>query len=206
MNPVTAILFIFIGLSFFFLTAQSGFFQHKGIGKIIAAVVIIISSLRLISEVFNLNILVDTLLFNEQLRTDTVKNISSRMAGGSALNFILTGIALFFLNSEKGKILAAQLIAILMGLMGMLFIVGYLYHVNTLHSTLIYFPMAIHTAICFVIIAVAFLFASPDRFFRQPHRSLRQPHRFSLPPMRSFRLSRLFLSYTIFILPDETCR
>ncbi|HLG38716.1 MAG TPA: PAS domain-containing protein, partial [Chitinophagaceae bacterium] len=164
MNPLTAILFACSGVSLFFLTARNRSSKNSTAGKILAIFVLIIGALQFISEVFNLNIPVDTFLFNNKLDQDTTGNISSRMATGTALNFMFAGFALLLLNFETSKEkMPSQLLAILIGLIGLLFVIGYIYGVNALYGILVYVPMAVHTAACFLFLSMAILFVNSGK-------------------------------------------
>lgn len=166
MNPVSAILFIFSCSSFLLLVTGTISSQKIVAGRILASLVLLTGLLRFISNYFDLIPSVDTLLFADKLNRGIGQSISSRMASGTAVNFMLTSICLLLLNYEtRGKKMPSQIIALIIGLFALLFIIGYLYHVDAIYGIIVYIPMAVNTAICFLFLSLAILFANPGKGF-----------------------------------------
>lgn len=163
-NPVTAIAFIFSGFSFLLLATKTPVPKKILLGRILACIIILIGLLRIISRFSELNIPIDTILFNERLSEESKGNMSNRMASNTAFSFMLLGIALLLLNVEtRRKKMPAQIIALIISFIALLSIVGYLYRVNTFYGTLSYVPMAIHTAISFLLLSFAIFFVNPGK-------------------------------------------
>src|SRR5688572_15404341 len=142
MNPVTAIAFIFSGVSFLLLSTKTSVPKKIVWGRVSASIIILIGLLRIISRFSELNIPIDT-IFNTPLPGEFNGNISNGMAPNTAFNFILSGIALLLLNVEtRKKKIPAHFIALIISFMALLSIIGYLYRVNTFFGTLSYIPMA----------------------------------------------------------------
>lgn len=161
MNPVVAIAFIFSGFSFLLLATKTPVPKKILWGRILACIIILIGLLRIISRFSELNIPIDTILFNERLSEESK---GDRMASNTALCFMLLGIALLLLNVEtRQKKMPAQIMALIISFIALLSIVGYLYKVNTFYGTLIYVPMAIHTAISFLFLSFAIFFDNPGK-------------------------------------------
>lgn len=164
MNPVAAITFIFSGFSFLLLATKTPVPKKILWGRILACIIILIGLLRIISRFSELNIPIDTILFNERLSEESKGNMSNRMASNTAFNFMLLGIALLLLNVEtRQKKMPGQIIALIISFIALLSIVGYLYKVNTFYGTLAYVPMAIHTAISFLFLSFAIFFVNPGK-------------------------------------------
>ncbi|HKO79431.1 MAG TPA: PAS domain S-box protein, partial [Chitinophagaceae bacterium] len=164
MNPVTAVLFIFSGVSFFLLSIKTFRAPKIIYGKILACITIAVALLQFISAVSGLNISIDTLLYSDQLAEGPGKKISYRMAPNTAFSFILAGLALLLLHVEiKHKRIPAQVIALIVCLVALLSLIGYLYEVNAFYGTIVYNPMAIPSAICFLSLSLAILFAKPGK-------------------------------------------
>ncbi len=166
MNPVTALCFILSALSLGLLYRENKTKLENTIGKVLASLVLALTTLKLVGLFLDVDTQVDSWLFNVKLQTDNFNNISNRIAPQTALGFILTAFALLFIDTSIGKkIMLSQLIALSIGLLGILGILGYLYDVHELYTFRNFFPMAIHTAICFLIITFAILFVHPQKGF-----------------------------------------
>lgn len=162
MNPATAISFILCGFSFLLLKSKISSPGKLRLGKLLAGIVMLIGLLRFISVIPGVDFHVDRLLFESRLTEDLATAVSSRMAFTTAFNFILLGLALFFLNVEiSKKIMPAHIISLFINFIVLLSIIGYLYRVQAFYGILVYLPMAIHSAICFLFLSLAILFANP---------------------------------------------
>lgn len=160
MNPATAICFILLAVSLRIITAKDIASKTRIIGYSISALVILIALLVLLDGILNLDWGVDTILFEEGIKADRVANISSRMAPNTALSFILSGSILLLIRMEGKWVIVFQSLALVIGLVGLLSILGYVYRVQEFYGALAYLPMAVHTAICFYLFAAAILFES----------------------------------------------
>lgn len=164
MNPATAISFIILGLSFLFLASKRKTKRKLLIGKLLAWLLITISVLKLVGSVIPSFPRIDHILFIAQIRSDATGNISSSMAINTAIAFILSGIALLLLHYETiGKKRPADFFAITVSFFGFFSLLGYLYGAPEFYDLLRYLPMAVNTAICFSLTALAILFIHPDK-------------------------------------------
>ncbi len=164
MNPASAVLFIFSGFSLLLLRIKSLSSLKFPYGKILAVIVLLIGLLQFIFITTGLNISFDPILYPGKVNEDIKANIFSRMSPKTALCFMLTGISLLLVNFEtRSKKMPAHIIAIVVALFGLLSIIGYLYKVRTTYGVVVYIPMAIHTAICFLFISFSILFATPGK-------------------------------------------
>ncbi|MEI9911367.1 MAG: PAS domain S-box protein [Bacteroidota bacterium] len=66
------------------------------------------------------------------------------------------------MKTRKNRI-PVQYFALIIALTGWLSILGYIYRVHSFYGVLSYIPMAFHTAICFLCLSLAILFAQPDK-------------------------------------------
>jgi PAS domain S-box-containing protein len=81
----------------------------------------------------------------------------------SALNFFLTGTSLLILDKQtKTGCRPAQLLILLEGVVSLLALVGYAYGISSLYSVGFYKPMALNTALAFVLVCISVLLARPD--------------------------------------------
>jgi PAS domain S-box-containing protein len=163
MNPMTAILFICSSISFFLISEIKGSPVRKNIGFGFAFFVIIMGVIRYISAFFNLNFYPDYLFFTEALKSEESMMLSTRMSLLTAFNFIISGAALLLLDYKSIKRrIPTQYIAFVITTSSLLGIIGYLYQVRAFHGELIYIPMAVSTAVCFLLFSLALLFIHPE--------------------------------------------
>ncbi|HVV55315.1 MAG TPA: ATP-binding protein, partial [Mucilaginibacter sp.] len=164
MNPVTALCFVLSSFSLFTLTRSDITRQAKNIAYAAAYLVIIIGTVKMYGVVSGINTHIDSWLFPDRIKADLLGNISNRMAPNTALAFLAVGVAILFINkTTKGGRMPSQYIALLISTIGMLSLLGYIYRVQAFYGVLKYIPMAIHTALCFLLLATAIFFAHPRR-------------------------------------------
>jgi len=99
------------------------------------------------------------MFFRESL--DAVGTLSpGRMAPNAAINFLLIGCALVLFNFPRG-VTAAQALALLTGLNGLLPLIGYLYGATGFIGIGQYTQMAVHTAVLFIVVCAGSLALHP---------------------------------------------
>ena len=164
MNPMSACAFLLCGIALLLLAPQKRTRQKLIIGRLLACLVIFIGFAKITGVITGTDIHMDYLLFPEKVLTTLTAGAPNAMAPNTAICFVLVGVALLLIDFETSrKKMPAHFIALLMGMIGMLSILGYLYQVEVFYSVLRYFSMAIHSAICFLFLAVAILFANPGK-------------------------------------------
>jgi len=156
MNPLVAIMFILSGIALMLMVRN----PQRSLPVILLSVIIISLSVTKLSWfVTGIEIPVDQLLFHDRLHGD-------RMANTSAMNFLLCGFAILLVASKKNSTIAiAQLLTFFVILTSLYAGFGYLYNFRSLHSVEVYFPMAVHTALCFLILSVGILGIRPNKGF-----------------------------------------
>ncbi|MEP6675424.1 MAG: PAS domain S-box protein [Ferruginibacter sp.] len=164
MNPVTASAFILAAVALLLLAPENTSRQRGTAGRILAALVLFVGLAKITALVSGLNIHIDYLLFPDKITSTRTAGSANGMAPNTAICFILAGLSLLLLHVETGnKKLPVHFTALLMGMTGLLSILGYLYKVEAFYSVLRYISMAIHSAICFLLLAIAILFANPGK-------------------------------------------
>ncbi|MGV3503240.1 MAG: PAS domain-containing protein [Adhaeribacter sp.] len=161
MNPFTAICFVLLGLCLLL--------QHhprpgpKLVASLISLAVFLACLLKFISVFFFWDFPLDRLLFLSQLREEG-HGLENRMAPNTAFCFILASLSLLLLDVETArKKRPAQFLTILITLIALLSVYGYVYGVRYLFGIAAYIPMALHTALAFLVLAIGLLFARPDK-------------------------------------------
>lgn len=164
MNPVTSILFILSGFTIMFIVSDTEKRQHTLLITATSSLITGTGTLVFLGTLFHFDPWIDTVLFSSQLKDDLINNVSNRMAPNTAFNFILTGAGLLLINSlNERKNIYGQLLAFLTFFIGMLSLMGYLYQVDKFYGIMQFIPMAIHTAICFLLLSIAVLSSFPDK-------------------------------------------
>lgn len=164
MNPVTALCFVLSSFSLLVFTRPNLTRQVKNMAYAAAYLVMIASLVKMYGVISGINTHIDSWLFPDRIKADLLGNISNRMAPNTALAFLAMGVAILFINRRtKGGRMPSQYIALFISAIGMLSLLGYIYRVQAFYGVLKYIPMAIHTALCFLLLATAIFFAHPRR-------------------------------------------
>ncbi len=167
MNPVTAIGFIISGLAIFFILKSKGDKNLFYWLSIVAALLTVsIGVLKLSDFIFKTGIGEEEWLFNHKLFNEKLSGLSSSIAPATALNFIVLGLSIILSTSKKISLKSISnylsLLSILVALFSML---GYIYFVPEFFEVLNVHPMAVHTAVCFLISALVILFKNRNVSF-----------------------------------------
>jgi PAS domain S-box-containing protein len=165
MNPITAITFILAGISLLLLRDEDVDQRLRRIAQWCSSAVALIGLLKLIGVLFGWEIGTDHLLFPESLELETAVNgIPNQMAPNTALNFLLLGCAVLILDRQTrhGRWPAQYLILAVLTA-SLIPIIGYTFGVEYFYSITPYTPMALHTALTFVVLSVGLLCARPYR-------------------------------------------
>ncbi len=143
MNPTTAVLFIFSGISLY-LIGEEKTDRSKKLGKLIGFLIAIIALTRILGYSTPMDLGIDKIIYGPRLQ-------GNRMNPNTVLNFLLIGISLFITDAKKeGRIISAQVLAFLAFTISLLAIIGYLYATGSYSGNTVFIPMAIHTAVTFL--------------------------------------------------------
>jgi len=164
-NPVTAVTFLLASISLLLIIRKPSRIGQN-IGSFLALLVLLIGCARLIGYGFPGWTGIDQLLYTS--RTESLAFRPNRMAITSAECFLLVGLAVLLLKrfpGEQTRVIARysrwrDIPAVITLTLGLVTCMGYLYRVKELASLLTWFPMSLYTAVAFLLIALALLFAS----------------------------------------------
>lgn len=163
MNPTSSLCFILSAISLELLVNKYNERFKRKIVILFAIVVFCIGFLKLGGLVVGIDIPVDSLIFFNEMKLDFFGN---RMAPNTSLGFLIAGIGLLFLNSRKNKLnIFSQYLALIIGTIGILSLLGYLYDTRAFYVYAGYTPMSLQTATCFLLLAIAILFIHTDKGF-----------------------------------------
>jgi PAS domain S-box-containing protein len=161
MNPATSLTMLAAALGLMLhTTARSARWTRaaRWIGAAVAAVGLI----RATGYALGIEVGIDRLLFAAKIEADA--GGVNRMAPNTALCFMLLGSALVFFDlPARGNRIPSQFLALMLGFLALVAILGYAYGISTLYGVGAYIPMALHTAACFLLLAIGILLARPTR-------------------------------------------
>jgi signal transduction histidine kinase len=163
MVPNTALAFILTSVSAWLLRSEGATTRARRLARLSACGAALVGLLTLAEYLSGRDLGIDTLLFGESLRTAGA-SFPGRPSPHTAVCFLLVGFALLLLSVERRRAHAfAQLLALAAFLVALLALVGYSYEVTFLYGITTYTGMALHTALTFVLLGSAVLFARADR-------------------------------------------
>jgi PAS domain S-box-containing protein len=182
MKVNTALCFIWAGISLRLLAHRSRSSLKARIVNGWAIAITIVALLTICQYVLGSNLGIDELIFSDPRSPAT--SHPGRMGINTAVNFGLTGVAMWLLNRQDypsdrlrqrqpprsqqrvrvNQIALAQSLALVVGAIALQSVVGYVYHVRVFYQlTTLTTSMALHTAVGFVVLAVGMLALRSDR-------------------------------------------
>lgn len=159
MNPTSAALFICAGLALLVFVQPQRSPTMTLVGRVLAMAITLIALTKFCDVFLKWLPNVDEILFADKL-ANPQDRLPNRMAPNTALNFVLIGLAISTIDLQTKRFSFSQALAILAGLGALLPITGYAYGTRPFQGHPAFIPMAIHTAIVFLILAIGIFFAS----------------------------------------------
>ena len=146
----TALGFGLIGLAILSATNnRRKFIKYIGIG------LVLLGGLTLVQHIWGINLSIDELLMKHYITIGTSQ--PGRMAPNTALNFLLSGLAIFTMSTKKlslNQLLVGSFLGtVIMGLGSVAFL-GYLSNVEAAYGWGNLTKMAIHTSIGFIVVGI----------------------------------------------------
>jgi two-component system, sensor histidine kinase and response regulator len=165
MNPVSAVAFILAGGSLWLLQGEREDRGERQIARACALIVTLIGLVQLLQVLFGWESGIDQVLFANKLEAESaVTGLPNRMAPNTALNFLLLGCAILFLDSRTHRLRSpAQYLVLGVVMVSVLALMGYLYGVTYLYGVASYIPMSLPTALAFLVLSASVLCARPGR-------------------------------------------
>ncbi|HEV3408718.1 MAG TPA: PAS domain-containing protein, partial [Chthoniobacterales bacterium] len=165
MNPVSACAFIIAGVALLHVQARAsaGRAWRAAVTMLLSALVVLVGATKLVAITWGWDIGVDRLLFASQLATGGFNHTPNQMAPNTALNFLLVGIALLLLNFRgRGAHCTAESLGAIAAFGGLFALIGYAYGSPTFYGVGTFNPMALHSALAFIFLAVGILLCRAD--------------------------------------------
>lgn len=163
MKPITAITFILASVALGLLRTEKN--NATGlclIGRLCAGATAVIGGMILFEYAMNRDFGVDYLLFSESVKAEH-ELYPGRPAPGTAFCFLMSGIALLFLDTRKKWCVPVG--SLLSFLVALLAVGGYAYGVSALYQIGPYTGIAMHTGLLMILFNLGILTAHPPRSF-----------------------------------------
>lgn len=154
MKVNTAVGFVAAALSLWLICKSNPSNRELKAGRVFAVVVAIIGLLTLTQFIAGVNLGIDQLAWQD--RTSIVH--PGRMSPSSAVNFFLGGIALWLIPVKPR---VSHLLSMVVLVISLFAISGYIFGVKSLYQISVFSSMALHTALCFALLALGILAARP---------------------------------------------
>lgn len=161
MKANTAVGFILSSIALFLI--GGGFTKTKKIISFVLALAVSIIGLASISQnIFGLELGIDQLLFVDL--GDKYTKYPGRLAPFTSIAFVFIGLALMSISFNYFK-KQAQMISIVIAIIGFLILLGYLWNASQLIDFKLSTPVAMNTALCIALLGIGVYLASfePDR-------------------------------------------
>jgi PAS domain S-box-containing protein len=166
MNPVTAVCFILSATALWLLAGTRAGLPATPARQIAAVCAVIVGAVglaKLGGDLMGRDAPVDQILFPGKLAISPA-GIPNRMAPNTALNFVMIAAALLSpdVRTRKGRY-PAQFLCVVVGVLALLALTGYIFGVTVFYRFIDARPMALNTAFCFLVLALALLGARPGQ-------------------------------------------
>ena len=159
MKPLTALGLLLGAAALWLVRQRTGGWQRR-LGLILAGAMAAIGGLILLEYLLGINLGIDQVLFRQALLAEDVLPIG-RPSPVTALCFLLLGLALLWLDARPAFAWLAPTGALVALALSGLALLGYIYQVSTLYQFASYTPIALHTAVAIVLLALGLLAARP---------------------------------------------
>ena len=160
MNPLTAIGFAAAALVLIVYVKPLSRTRNRnllGAAQVGAWFVFAVGAVTLLGYIAGRNVGIDQLVFGDRLG-------ENRVAPNSGVNFMFLGAALIFLSEgtrrREGQ---AQTLALVPGAVALISVIGYAFGARELSSITPFIPMALPSAVCFLLSATSVLWIRADR-------------------------------------------
>ena len=161
MKANTALAFVLVGTSVWLLGTDAASGWRRPAAYACAALAALIGAASLAQYVFGWNLGIDELLFDDSPGAAMTVD-PGRLAPQTALGFVLIGAAVILLDRGSGpRMWAGQILTFAAALMALFAVLGYAYGVPRLSRVGPVSPMALHTALTFLVLSAAVLCARP---------------------------------------------
>jgi len=162
MNPATAACFVLLGCALRLSGAGQRSRRRRLAAVGCASAVMVVGGAKLVETATGWTIGLDRILFHARLGPAAEQG-GNEMALNTAVDFVLLGLSILVLDrSWLRPRRPAQLLALVAALVALLAVLGYAYSMTALTDLRQPIPMAVHTAVTFLVLSIGVLCARPD--------------------------------------------
>ncbi|HWS56088.1 MAG TPA: sensor histidine kinase [Pyrinomonadaceae bacterium] len=163
MVPNTAAAFVLSGLALWARRPGRGGRSRARAAVVCASAAAALGALTLAEYAFDVDLRIDRMLLGGAHAGDD-SGLPGRMSPHTSLSFLLSGVALLVASrSVRRGVELSQLLALAVGLVSLLALVGYTYSVMFLYGISPRTGMAVHTALTFGVLSAGVLLTHPRR-------------------------------------------
>jgi len=162
-NPITAVGLLLSGYSLWSLRRPRSYSASIGAGRVAAVAVLLVGAVRFMGYARpGWDCGIDQILFGSKLGVDST-GIPNRMAPNTAVLFILLGASLALLDCRvRMRMYPAEAIALLGTVLAVIASLGYAFGVQSMYGVRAFIPMALPTAITFLVLFIGVATARPS--------------------------------------------
>lgn len=166
-KPNAAICFILVGIALWMRSEKRKLYRRYLI-EICSGFVFLFAFLTLFEHLFKINLGIDQTIFNESLATSVASPAAGRMLPFTAINFILIGFTLFFLDNKTIRFSVHQFFLIVILLTCFFELLNHIYRVHNFTEILGFSSIVAHIAglpvvILFLLLGLGVLFVRPAK-------------------------------------------
>ena len=152
MNPLTAVIFILLAIGI--LSVHKTRFATVR-NAIVTVIILGILLLKVSDLIFLTQFKPDKWLFNDRLH-------GNQMAVATVLSLILLSLSFYFSTKRSLPLITfSQFLSLSALLVSSIYICAYLFNLNSIIGISVITPMAVQTAVCFVLLSISVLFTHP---------------------------------------------
>lgn len=162
MNPLTAACFILTAAVLICWGRQFANDRRRPGRLVLAGLVAGLGGLKFSEYLFGWESGIDQMIFRAKLGLSAT-GLPNRMAPNTALNFFLAGMALLLMEGKPaGCRPLSQYFSLAILLLSLLALTGYIFAASAFYQVTSFIPMALHTSLTFILLALALLFSQPE--------------------------------------------
>ena len=160
MNPMSAVCFVLSGAAVLLSREEKNSGMSR-LGGAAAGVVALTGALKLLCYVADFDIGFDNFIYREKMAMHAFG--LNKMTPNTALAFLLSGSAILSLDAKtRNGARPSQLLSVPLAFVAILTVTGYIYSLVLITPLTRYIPMALNTAVGFILLCTSIVFARPD--------------------------------------------
>jgi len=155
MSPLTCTMFIFCSIAVLNIRSQG---RNNILYCVVPAIIVFVAvSFKIVALISGMDSFIDTILFASKLD-------GNRMAPNEAMDFLLSSSSILLINRKSNlSIRIGQSLSFASFLVAVVAILGYMYSIRSLYVLKASYPMAMHSVICFILLAIGIFMVKKNK-------------------------------------------